>query len=224
MTAHEPEAVGRAAGGVVSQRPWPVPDRRLPVPARRVGRPRGPHGTGPVGHPLIRVEAQPDRGDAGGRTAVYARASSADQTADQDRQVARATAGAAEHGCAVGGVVTEIGAAPKGRRRRGPHEACLVGPRRRFLARLRDPSVTTIVVEPRDRFARFGAESVEAAPAAQGRRLPVPRRGVPIGASSDGVPRDRFRWETPPGQLREGCRMSAGDRSAATARIAVHGD
>ncbi len=155
---------------------------------------------------------------------MYARASSADQTADLDRQVARATAGAAEHGFAVGGVVTEIGAAPKGRRRRGPHEACLVGPRRRFLGRLRDPSVTTIVVEPRDRFARFGAERVEAAPAAQGRRLPVPLRGVPIGASSDGVPRDRFRWETPPGQLREGCRMSAGDRSAATARIAVHGD
>src|SRR5579883_2224461 len=83
---------------------------------RKVGRPRGPHGTGPVGHPLIRVEAQPDRGDAGGRTAVYARASSA----DQDRQVARATAGAAEHGFAVSGVVTEIGSAPKGRRQRGP--------------------------------------------------------------------------------------------------------
>src|SRR5579883_1238805 len=123
MTAHEPEAVGRAAGRVVSQRPSPVPDRRLPVPARKVGRPRGPHGTGPVGHPLIRVEAQPDRGDAGGRTAVYARASSA----DLDRQVARATTWTAEHGFAVGRVVTEIGAAPKGRRRRGPHEACLVG-------------------------------------------------------------------------------------------------
>jgi len=33
--------------------------------------------------------------------------------------------------------------------------------------------VTTIVVEHRDRFARFGAEDVEAALAAQGRRLVV---------------------------------------------------
>jgi len=127
---------------------------------------------------------------------VYARASSADRTADLDRQVARVTAGAAEHGLAVSGVVTEIGSALKGRRRRGPHEACLVGPRRRFLGRLHDPSVTTIVVEPRDRFARFGAERVEAAPAAQGRRLPVPRRGVPIGASSDGAVRGRRRLIT----------------------------
>ena len=120
---------------------------QLPVPARRVGR-------------LILVEAQRDRGDAGGRTAVYARVSSADQAADLDRQVARATTWAAEHGLAVSGVVTEIGSALNGRRRK-------------FLALLRDPSVTTIVVEHRDRFARFGAEYVEAALAAQGRRLLV---------------------------------------------------
>ena len=119
---------------------------------------------------------------------MYARASSADQTADLDRQVARATAGAAEHGFAVGGVVTEIGAAPKGRRRRGPHEACLVGPRRRFLARLRDPSVTTIVVEPRDRFARFGASAWRRRrrPRAGGCRCPAegsPSEQAPMGRS-----------------------------------------
>ncbi len=57
-------------------------------------------------------------------------------------------------------IVTEIGSA-------------LNGKRREFLARLRDPTVTTIVVEHRDRFARFGAEYVEAALAAQGRRLVV---------------------------------------------------
>ncbi len=55
-------------------------------------------------------------------------------------------------------VVTEVGSA-------------LNGKRREFLALLRDPSVTTIVVEHRDRFARFGAEYVEAALAASGRRL-----------------------------------------------------
>ncbi len=61
---------------------------------------------------------------------------------------------------AVSGVVTEVGSALDGRRKR-------------FLGLLRDPDATTIVVEHRDRFARFGAEYVEAALAAQGRRLLV---------------------------------------------------
>ncbi|RZU76214.1 putative site-specific integrase-resolvase [Micromonospora kangleipakensis] len=60
----------------------------------------------------------------------------------------------------VSRVVTEVGPALNGRRKR-------------FLGLLRDPNVTTIVVEHRDRFARFGAEYVEAALAAQGRRLLV---------------------------------------------------
>src|SRR5579875_272742 len=68
--------------------------------------------------------------------------------------------GAVEHGLAVGGVVTEIGSALKGRGRRS-------------LALLREATVTPIVVEHRDRLARFGAEEVEAALAAQGRRLGV---------------------------------------------------
>jgi len=60
----------------------------------------------------------------------------------------------------VSRVVTEVGSALNGRRKK-------------FPGLLRDPSVTTIVVEHRDRFARFGAEYVEAALAAQGRRLLV---------------------------------------------------
>jgi predicted site-specific integrase-resolvase len=60
-------------------------------------------------------------------------------------------------GLAVTRLVTEVGPA-------------LNGKRRRFLALLRDPEMRTIVVEHRDRFARFGAEYVEAALAAQGRR------------------------------------------------------
>jgi predicted site-specific integrase-resolvase len=95
-----------------------------------------------------------------GITAVYARVSSADQAGDIDRQVARVTAWAARNGLVVGRVVTEVGSA-------------LNGKRRKFLALLRDQSVTTIVVEHRDRFARFGAEYVEAALAAHGRRLLV---------------------------------------------------
>ena len=45
--------------------------------------------------------------------------------------------------------------------------------RREFLALLRNKSVSTIVVEHSDRFGRFGAEYVEAALAAAGRRLLV---------------------------------------------------
>ena len=44
---------------------------------------------------------------------------------------------------------------------------------RDVLALLRDPKVSTIVVEHRDRFARFGAEYVGASLAASGRRLLV---------------------------------------------------
>ena len=60
----------------------------------------------------------------------------------------------------VSRVVTEVGSALNGRRKK-------------FLGLLRDPAVTIIVVEHRDRFARFGAEYVEAALSAQGRRLLV---------------------------------------------------
>ena len=118
----------------------------LPVPARRAGR-------------LILVDAATTPAPSGA-VAVYARVSSADQKADLDRQVARVTAWAASEGLAVGRVVTEVGSA-------------LNGKRRKFLALLRDESVTAIVVEHRDRFARFGAEYVEAALSAQGRRLLV---------------------------------------------------
>ena len=121
-------------------------DGLMPVAARKVGR-------------LILVDSA-DQAAPSGVTAVYARVSSADQRADLDRQVARVTAWATSQGMPVGRVVTEVGSA-------------LNGKRRKFLALLRDQSVTVIVVEHRDRFARFGAEYVEAALVAQGRRLLV---------------------------------------------------
>lgn len=113
----------------------------LPVPARKVGR-------------LILVDGP--IGDAGlrGRTAVYARVSSADQNADLDRQVARVTAWATSEQMPVDKVVTEVGSA-------------LNGHRRKFLAVLRDPSVQRIVVEHRDRFCRLGSEYVQVALAAR---------------------------------------------------------
>ena len=42
-----------------------------------------------------------------------------------------------------------------------------------FLSMLRDPDVTTIIVEHRDRFARFGAEYVAAALDAEHRRMVI---------------------------------------------------
>ena len=95
-----------------------------------------------------------------GQTVVYARVSSADQKSDLDRQVARVTKWATSQEISVDRVVTEVGSA-------------LNGHRRKFLALLGDPCVSRIIVEYRDRFARFAVEYVEAALSAQGRELIV---------------------------------------------------
>lgn len=123
-------------------------DGKLPVPARKVGG-------------LILVDDVSDT-DAVQRslTVVYARVSSADQKPDLDRQVGRVTAWATSQGIMVDRVVTEVGSA-------------LNGHRRKFLGLLNDPSVGRIVVEHRDRFCRFGVEYIEAALAAQHRELVV---------------------------------------------------
>jgi predicted site-specific integrase-resolvase len=95
-----------------------------------------------------------------GSTVIYARVSSADQRSDLDRQVARVSVWATSQGHSIDRVVTEVGSG-------------LNGKRRKFLALLADPSVTTIVVEHRDRVARFGSEYVAASLQANGRRLVV---------------------------------------------------
>src|SRR6266511_3791781 len=129
---------------------------RMPVPARRL-----PSGT-------ILVEV-PDIGRLPDRRAVlYARVSAHDQWADLDRQVARLSAWAAGQGVGVAEVVCEVGSGVGGRRPK----------LRRLLA---DPTVTMIVVEHRDRLARFGVEYLEAALSAQARRLLV----VDPGEASD---------------------------------------
>ena len=120
----------------------------LPVQARRAGG-------------LILVGDTEHAAAAGAGTAVvYARVSSADQKAGLDRQVARVTTWATGQGITAGRVVTETGSA-------------LNGNRGKFLALLRDPSVSAIVAGHRDRFARSGAEYAGAALAASGRRLLV---------------------------------------------------
>jgi putative resolvase len=123
----------------------------LPVPAERVGR-------------LILVRAGTAVSSGAAGAVLYARVSSHDQRADLDRQVARLTTWAMEQDLTVGQVVTEVGSGVNGKR-----------PKLRRV--LSDPDAKVIVVEHRDRLARFGVEQLQAALAAQGRRIVVTDAG-----------------------------------------------
>ena len=103
------------------------------------------------------LEPAADRAD---RTVAYCRVSSADQREDLERQAGRVVTGATARGLAVAEVVTEVGSGLNARR---PKLAKL----------LRDPAVTTIVVERRDRLARFGVEHLTCALAATGRSIVI---------------------------------------------------
>jgi putative resolvase len=136
----------------------------MPVPARRL-----PSGT-------ILVEVPGSDNDGGGldqRAVLYARVSAHDQRGELDRQVTRLSGWATAQGVTVAEVVTEVGSGLNGRRPK----------LRRVLA---DPRAAMIVVEHRDRLARFGVEQLEAALSAQGRRLVV----VDPGETSDDLLRD----------------------------------
>lgn len=104
---------------------------------------------------------------AAGRVVVYARVSSHDQRADLDRQVARLAEWATSNGHVVSEVVTEVGSGLNGKR-----------PKLRRI--LSDPSASVVVVEHRDRLARFGVEHLEAALSAQGRRVVVADQGETV--------------------------------------------
>ncbi|ORW06294.1 MULTISPECIES: IS607 family transposase [Mycobacterium] len=132
----------------------------LPVPAQRVGR-------------LILVRTTPAGEGAAGGVVIYARVSSHDQRADLDRQVARMTAWATEQDLTVGQVVVEVGSGLNGKR-----------PKLRRI--LSDPDAKVIVVEHRDRLARFGVEHLQAALSAQGRRIVV----ADPGETTDDLVRD----------------------------------
>lgn len=133
---------------------------KMPVPARRL----------PTGTIMVDV-ASAAAGDA--KVALYARVPSHDQRSDLDRQIARLTEHAAAAGLAVSVAVTEVGSGLNGRRPR-------------LMRLLADPSVAMIIVEHRDRLARFGVEYLEAALSAQGRRLVV----VDPGETTDDLIRD----------------------------------
>ncbi|MFJ9719801.1 IS607 family transposase [Streptomyces sp. NPDC101213] len=136
--------------GVSYQTAWRwVKEGKMPVSVRQA-----PSGTWLVAEPAPVVAA------ASGRVVAYCRVSSADQKADLDRQVARVVDGANGLGLAVAEVVTEVGSGLNGRRRK-LHRV------------LSDPQAAVIVVEHRDRLARFGVEHLEAVLTASGRRLVV---------------------------------------------------
>ncbi|PBC70119.1 putative resolvase [Streptomyces sp. TLI_235] len=133
--------------GVSYQTAWRwVRDGKMPVPVRQA-----PSGTWLVDEPAVRPS---------GRVVAYCRVSSADQKADLERQTARVVAGANGLGLAVAEVVAEVGSGLNGRRRKLHRLLC-------------DPNAAVIVVEHRDRLARFGVEHLEAALSAAGRRLVV---------------------------------------------------
>ena len=135
-----------------------VREDRMPVPFRRL----------PSGTILVDVAAAGEE-----RVVLYARVSSHDQRSDLDRQVSRLSEWATDAGWEVGQVVAEVGSGLNGKRAK--------------LSRiLSDPCASVIVVEHRDRLARFGVEHLHAALGAQGRRIVV----VEDGESADDLVRD----------------------------------
>jgi predicted site-specific integrase-resolvase len=120
---------------------------RLPAPAEQL-----PTGT-------VIVHQPPATTNANG-AALDARVSSADQKADLDRQLVRLTEYAMAQKFVMVDAVKEIGSG-------------LNGHRKGIMRLLRNPDVTIIVVEHRDRLMRCGFEYVEAALAAQNRKLVV---------------------------------------------------
>lgn len=97
---------------------------------------------------------------ASGRTVCYVRVSSSAQKTDLQRQGDRLKAFAFSMGVDAPEVVTEVGSG--------------MNDKRRTLNKLlADPTVTTIIVEHRDRLARINAGLVESVLEASGRRLIV---------------------------------------------------
>lgn len=101
---------------------------------------------------------------SGDGVALYGRVSSSDQRGDLRRQMRRLRDYAAAQGLRVSESIEEIGSG-------------LNGHRRKLVRLLADPEIGTVIVEHRDRLARFGVEYIEATLRAQGRRLLVANEG-----------------------------------------------
>jgi predicted site-specific integrase-resolvase len=90
--------------------------------------------------------------------ALYARVSSSDQKKDLERQLSRLVTYASEQHLKVVKSVCEIGSG-------------LNGHRNKLMEILKDKDISGIVVEHRDRLARFGSDYIESALSASGRKL-----------------------------------------------------
>ncbi len=118
---------------------------RLPLPAEQL-----PTGT-------ILVHERPVQTS---NVALYGRVSSADQVEDLERQMHRLRGYAASHGLRVIEEVKEIGSG-------------LNGHRKKLMKLLSNPSMSAIIVEHRDRLARFGSECIGSALASSQRELVI---------------------------------------------------
>lgn len=94
------------------------------------------------------------------KVVLYARVSSHDQKSDLVRQVQRLRDYAAQQGFLVHHEITEVGSG-------------LNGHRNKLIKVLSDLTITHIIVEHRDRLARFGVEYLEACLSATKRQLVV---------------------------------------------------
>ena len=128
-----------------------------------------PFGRLPTGTILVDIAAAA----GAARVVLYARVSSVDQRSDLDLQVARLTEWATAGGQEVAQVVCEVGSG-------------LNGTRPKLARILSDPSASVIVMEHRDRLARFGVEHLAAALAASGRRIVI----ADDGETTDDLVRD----------------------------------
>ncbi len=106
------------------------------------------------------IVTEDDRDKLPQKVAVYARVSSRDMKDNLQRQADRLVDYCAAKGWQVSQVVKEIGS--------GINDNCP-----QFLKLLRDPTITIIVVEHKDRATRFGFNYLETLLAQQGRRIEV---------------------------------------------------
>jgi len=118
---------------------------QLPVPAEQL----------PTGTIIVKEVRTPAHA-----VGLYARVCSSEQRNDLEAQLGRLAGYAHSHRLTMVEAVCEVGSG-------------LNGPRPKLIRLLADPKVRALVVEHRDRLMRFGAEYVEAALTAQGRKLIV---------------------------------------------------
>ncbi len=162
----------------------------LPVPAQQL-----PSGTILVNPPVVET----------GVVVAYCRVSSHHQKADLERQAGRVLTACSQRVVRIDRTVTEIGSGLNGRRTK-------------LLKLLADPKVSTIVVEHRDRLARFGVEYLEAALAAHGRTVIV----LDDAELPDDLSRDLTEVLTSMCARLYGCRSAS--RRAAAAVVAIENE